>query len=231
VVSLPDPLSPDDPLPAAPATPVPPHGRQPWPWRLRQWLSGYLPLVLMLLLALATWWLVKNAPRPESPQGPVIPRHVPDYTMQHFTVERFAPDGHLRVRIEGEQMRHYPDTDTIEIDTVRIHAVGDDGRVTEATARRALSNGDASEVQLLGGAHVISQQPGSGTPPIEFEGEFLEAFLRTERVRSTLPVLVRQGGSVVQAQGLDYDNLNQTGRLSGRVSARFAPAPRSAPHR
>jgi lipopolysaccharide export system protein LptC len=108
---------------------------------------------------------------------------------------------------------------------VRIHALGDDGRVTEATARRALSNGDASQVQLLGGAHVISQQ-GSGVPPIEFEGEFLEAFLRTERVRSTLPVLVRQGGSVVQAQGLDYDNLSQTGQLRGRVHAQFAPARR-----
>jgi lipopolysaccharide export system protein LptC len=221
VVSLPDPLSRDT-LPDPPAPPAAVHARAPWPVRLRELLSGYLPLLLMLLLALATWWLVKNAPHVEPPAGPVIPRHVPDYTMRHFTIERFAPDGHLRVRIEGEQLRHYPDTDTIEIDTVRLHAVGDDGRVTQATARRALSNGDASEVQLLGGAHVVSQQ--ADAPPIEFEGEFLEAFLRTERVRSTLPVLVRQGGTVVQAQGLDYDNLSQTGQLQGRVRAQFAPA-------
>ena len=198
----------------------------PWLWRARELLAAYLPLLMMLALALATWWLVKNTPQAEEPQGPVIPRHIPDYTMRHFAVQRFAPDGRLQVRIEGEQLRHYPDTDTVEIDTVRIHAVGADGRSTEATARQALANGDASEVQLLGGAHVISRH--GDEQPIEFEGEFLQAFLKTEQLRSHLPVQVRQGGNVVQAQGLDYDNLSRNEKLEGRVQARFAPAERRA---
>lgn len=187
-------------------------------------LSAYLPLLLMLALALATWWLVKNTPHPEEPRGPVVLRHEPDYTMRHFAVQRFTPEGRLRVRIEGEQLRHYPDTDTVEIDTVRIHAVGTDGRVTDATARQAVANGDASEVQLLGGAHVVST--AAAEEPIEFEGEFLHIFLKTERLQSHLPVYVRQGGNVVQAQGLDYDNLARTVRLQGRVQATFGPAAR-----
>ncbi|MEW6704879.1 MAG: LPS export ABC transporter periplasmic protein LptC [Pseudomonadota bacterium] len=196
----------------------------PWSWRVRELVSAYLPLLLMLLLALATWWLVKNTPKPEEPRGPVVPRHEPDYTMQRFAVQRFAPDGRLRVRIEGEQLRHYPDTDTVEIDTVRVHAVGEDGRITEATARQALANGDASEVQLLGGAQVSSRL--AEQVPIEFEGEFLHAFLQTERLRSHLPVQVRQGANTVRAQGLDYDNLTRVVRLQGPVQARFAPAER-----
>lgn len=213
------------PLPAPLPRAHPVHGALPWTARLRASLSAYLPLLLMLLLALATWWLVKNTPRPDEPQGAVIPRHVPDYAMQHFAVQRFAPDGRQRVRIEGEQMRHYPDTDTIEIDTVRIRAIGDDGRVTLATARQARANGDASEVQLLGGAHVISR--AGDEPPIEFEGEYLDAFLDTERLRSDRPVTVRQGGSVVHAQGFDYDNLSRSVRFQGRVSASFQPPARA----
>jgi lipopolysaccharide export system protein LptC len=210
----------------APAPGGPARVRVPWAWRVREFLSGYLPLVLMLLLALATWWLVKNTPRPEEPRGPVVPRHEPDYTMQRFAVQRFAPDGRLRVRIEGDQLRHYPDTDTVEIDTVRVHAISADGRVTDATARQALANGDASEVQLLGGAHVVSQ--AGDQPPVEFEGEFLHIFLRTERLRSHLPVQMRQGSSVVQAQGMEYDNLTRNVELKGRVQASFAPAARRA---
>jgi lipopolysaccharide export system protein LptC len=155
-----------------------------------------------------------------------VPRHIPDYTMRHFALQRFAPDGRLQVRVEGEQLRHYPDTDTVEIDTVRIRALGEEGRVTTATARQAVANGDASEVQLRGSAHVVSE--AGDQAPIEFEGEFLQAFLKTEQLRSHLPVQVRQGGNVVQAQGLDYDNLSRNVKLQGRVQASFAPAERRA---
>ena len=211
-------------LPAPPPAGSAARAEPSWPWRMRELASAYLPLLLMLLLALATWWLVKNSPRPEEERGAVVPRHVPDYTMRHFAVQRFSPDGSLKVRIEGERLRHYPDTDTVEIDTVRIRALGAGGRVTVATARQAVANGDASEVQLLGGAHVVSRL--GDEMPIEFEGEFLQAFLRTEQLRSHLPVQVRQGPQVMQAQGLDYDNLSRVARLRGRVEARFEPAPR-----
>jgi lipopolysaccharide export system protein LptC len=197
------------------------HGLPSWGLRVRQALGSYLPLLLMLFLALSTWWLVKNAPRPEEPRGPVVLRHVPDYTMQKFAVQRFARDGRQRALIEGEQLRHFPDTDTVEIDEVRLRAVGADGRVTTATARRALSNADGSEVQLLGNAHVVSEREGE--PPIEFESEFLHAFVDTERVKTHLPVTVRQVGTELRAQGMEYDNLSRNVRLSGRVQARLQP--------
>jgi lipopolysaccharide export system protein LptC len=201
------------------ASPGTPH--IPWTWRLREVLSAYLPLLLMLMLALSTWWLVKNTPTFQAPSEAPPSKHEPDYTMQSFSVERFGPNGALRIRIEGEHARHYPDTDTLEIDQVRIHAVGEGGRITNASARRALSNGDGSEVQLLGGARVDSQGPR--TQPIRFEGEFLHAFLATERVRSHLPVIVRQGTSVVHADGMEYDNLSQVVQFKGHVRATLTP--------
>ena len=71
---------------------------------------------------------------------------------------------------------------------------------------RALANGDGSEVQLLGDAHVV--RPANGKEEqIEFRGEFLHAFRNVERVRSHLPVVVTQGASVVRADGMEYDNL------------------------
>jgi len=202
---------------AAPARP-----RQPWLWQMGQWLSAYLPLVLMALLALGTWWLVQNTPRPDGPREAAVPRHEPDYTMQGFTLQRFGADGRLKVQLQGTQMRHYPDTDTLEIDGVTIRALSPDGSVTRAAARRALSNADASEVQLLGGAQVVREAVGDAQP-IEFESEFLHAFLTTERLRSHLPVHLRQGTSDLRVGGIDYDNLTRTAKLSPPVRARFEP--------
>jgi len=205
---------------AAAAVAVP---RVPLRWRVLDAISTYLPLLLMAALALGTWWLVKNTPLLEDGRTAAPPRHVPDYTMTEFMVQRFAPSGMLRVQIEGDTLRHYPDTDTIEIDNPRIRAFGEDGRITNATARRALSNRDGSEIQLSGGAHVVREATPKAAA-IDFRGEFLHAFQYTERVRSHLPVVVTQGGTEIRADALAYDNLAGVLDLKGHVKAVLAPA-------
>jgi lipopolysaccharide export system protein LptC len=213
-------LQPMDPLPASGPQNPPPRPRQPLSWRIGQFVSAYLPLILMALLALATWWLVRNTPRPDEPRETVAAVHEPDYLMNGFTLQRFSADGRLRVQVQGTQMRHYPDTNTLEIDEPTIRATGMDGSVTVATARRALSNGDATEVQLQGGARVVRSAAAS-EPAIEFESEFLHAFLATERVRSHLPVRLRQGSSDLRVAWLEYDHLARTAKLGGPLKARF----------
>ena len=214
-----------DALPALPAPTQPPHPRQPWLWRLAQLLSAYLPIVLMALLALGTWWLVKNTPRPEAERGEAALRHEPDYLMQDVVLQRFAPDGRLRVQVVGTQMRHYPDDDTLEIDAVTIRAWSPNGDVTQASARRAVANGDASEVQLLGDARVV-REGVVDQPRVEFEGEVLQAFLTTERVRSHLPVRMRQGSNEFFVGTLDYDHLARSARFGAPVRARLEPPKR-----
>ena len=180
-------------------------------------------MAYMAMLALGSWWLVKNSPAPETEPKAAPLRHEPDYVMSNFMVRRFAADGTMRAQIEGDTMRHYPDTDTLEIDNVRLRAIAPDGRVTRAEARMALSNADGSEVQLRGGAHVV-REGLAGDEPIEFRGEFLHAFLNTERLRSHLPVTVTRGGAEVRAESMDYDHLDRVVQLKGRVSAQFPPA-------
>ncbi len=200
--------------------PVNAQWRPPMPWYLRaiDLASTYLPLLLMAILALGTWWLVKSTPLIESDRAAAPLRHEPDYTMTQFTVQRFAPGGAMRAQIEGDVMRHYPDTDTFEIDNPRIRAVGDDGRVTTATARSALSNRDGSEVQLIGGAHVV-REATAREAAIDFRSEFLHCFSFIERVQSHLPVVVTQGGTEIRADSMVYDNLARVLDLEGRAHA------------
>jgi lipopolysaccharide export system protein LptC len=218
---------PEVPISLGPVRGATPRPELPWHLRLRDALSSYLPLLLMALLALATWWLAKHAPRaPGAPTQRTVSAE-PDYTMNEFALERFAADGRLKIRIEGARMRHYPDTDRIEIDDVEIHAYAEDGRVSHARARRALGNGDGSEIQLLGGAEVSS--PGAEGGDVVIRGEFLHAFTVLERVRSHLPVMVRQGASEMTAAGLEYDHATGRLELKGPLRAELAaPAARKA---
>jgi lipopolysaccharide export system protein LptC len=198
--------------------------RAPWAWRVVDTASAYLPLLLMAALALGTWWLVKNTPLFDNDRELAPLRHEPDYTMNQFMVQRFAANGAMKVQIEGDVMRHYPDTDTLEIDNPRMRAFGEDGRITNATARKAIANRDGSEVQLSGDAHVVREATDKDAA-IEFRGEFLHCFQNTERVRSHLPVVVTRGGTEFHADSMAYDNLAGLLDLKGHLRAVLTPGP------
>lgn len=206
---------PEVPVALGPEPGAPRRTRAAWSVRLRGLLATYLPLLLMALLALGTWWLVKNSPKPAAPRGPAEVRHVVDYSLQTFTVERFDAAGRRVLRMEGERLSHYPDTDEVEIDTVKLLANGPDGRETRATARHAVAAGDGSQVRLEGGAQVTSTLPGS--LPVDIRGDHLMALVREQRVVADRPVTVTQGRSVFTADALEHNQATGQLLLKGRV--------------
>lgn len=184
-------------------------------------LSIYLPVVLMALLALGSYWLVRNAPTLAAPAAERELNSEPDYFMRNFAVKSFDDGGRLRSEIRGAQLWHYPDTDTLEIDKAHIRSRNEQGLVTVATANRALSNADGSEVQLFGNAIVVreAQKDAAGRllPRLELRSEFLHAYANVERVRSDKPVVLIRDGDRFTADRLDYDNLDRQLQLDGRV--------------
>jgi lipopolysaccharide export system protein LptC len=203
--------------------------REAWSVRLQALFVTYLPLLLMIALAAGTWWLAKHSPRAEGERPPQAPRHDPDYTAQRVTLQRFNPQGQMVVQIDGEQARHYPDTDEIEVDTVRLNATSVDGRRTQATARQAVAAGDSSRYSLEGGARVVST--GVDGKTVEIEGEHLLVLAQERRVRADRPVTVRQGGSQLVADGLDFDEATQLLTLHGHVRGTLLPADAKAASR
>ncbi|WP_077002425.1 LPS export ABC transporter periplasmic protein LptC [Variovorax sp. KK3] len=188
----------------------------------------YLPIILTAVLALGTYWLVRNAPKLLEPTVKEAPKHEPDFFMRGFVIKTFLPSGDLRSELFGTEGRHYPDTDTIEVDQVRLRSVSPEGLITRATANRGLSNADGSEVQLFGNAVVVREAATSASgkvnPRLEFRGEFLHAFLDTERVKSHKPVTLIRGSDQFTADTLDYDNLTGVANLHGRVRGLLMPS-------
>ena len=197
----------------------------------RAWdrLSIYLPVILMGLMALGTYWLVRSTPSLGAVAADAPPTHDPDYFMRRFSVKSFDPAGRLKSELQGQEARHYPDTDTLEIDQPRIRSYNERGVLTVATARRAISNADGSQVQLIGDAVVTREgvdAQGRPLPALEIRGEFLHAYLDVERVRSDQPVQLRRGGDAFSADTLAYDNLDRLLLMQGRVRGTLQARPR-----
>ncbi|MFZ2394103.1 MAG: LPS export ABC transporter periplasmic protein LptC [Rhodoferax sp.] len=197
---------------------------------LRDWLDRltlYFPVLLMGLLALATYWLVRSTPGLEPKPPAAAVKHLPDYFMHQFSVKTFDAHGQLKSEVMGRDARHFPDTDTLEIDQVHIRSFGVEGQLTTATARQAFANGDASEVQLIGQALVERKaslnKDGKEKAALTFRGEFLHAFMDTDRVKSHKPVELTRGADRFTADSMDYDNREGIMLLTGRVRGHLVP--------
>jgi len=191
-------------------------------WRVWEHLLLYLPIIIMGLLALGSWWLVRNAPQPVEPVLQQKPQHEPDYFMRHFSVTHFDDTGRMKSEMHGSLMRHYLDTHLLEIDQVRLHTVNAQGHIITASARQALSNDNGTEIQLRGNAVVTHEAAPTANyqppqPPLEFRGEFLHIWINEERLRSNQPVILTRGNDTLSANSMDYDHTTQTLRMQGRV--------------
>lgn len=197
-----------------------------WPARVREGIVGYLPLMLMVGLALGTWLVAKNTPGLLAPSGQAAVRHQPDYTLDQFDLQRFDPSGALKIEIQGEHMQHFPDDDIMEVEQIRVVTTEPDGRRMTATALHGRARGDSSEVWLDGQAQLVSETPGA--LPIRLNGEHLHALPKLRRVDSTHMVRVRQGDSEFNADGVEYDDDTGLLTLHGRVHALMQPSLRKS---
>jgi lipopolysaccharide export system protein LptC len=215
------------PLPLPPLTLVAPEAgalrRLPWTARLRHMAVQYLPVLLMAVIALVTGWLVRQAPGGDAPTEVAAPTTLPDYEMLGFSVQHYTAAGPAQGVIEGDRVRHFPATDQLLIDGVRVRWTDSAGRTLHASAARAVAEGDGSQVRLEGGARVVRDPVAGDAQPFEFSGEQLAFDTRAGRVTSDQPVTLRQGDSVFEAEGLRYDHTERLAELTGRVRGRLQP--------
>lgn len=197
------------------------------PSRFWDQISIYLPVLIMGLLALASYWLLASTPEPELPVAARPPTHEPDYFMRRFSVKVFDPVGALTTEVYGVEARHHPDTDTIEIDDARIRSYNPQRLLTVATAEKVTSNGDSTVFILEGNASVVRQAgrnaAGELQPRMEFHGEYLRVTINPEHVESDRPVLLIRGRDQITADVLDYRGDSRVAVLTGRVRAQLAP--------
>lgn len=185
-------------------------------------LSLYFPLLVMALLAMGSWWLLRLMPEVWNGSAERPQRKDPDYHLEHFSTQVFDATGRRMRQVGGEKARHYPDTDELHIDEVQFSAVNEAGAEVTGTARQGIATGDGERVTLIGQVHVISPAHGT-TPRVEFRGERLVAWVKTQRLRSDERVEIWRDRDRFDAQGLDFDMKTGQYQLNGRVRGVLQP--------
>ena len=203
--------------------PVAPRVLSPWQ-RARQFMDlvlAYVPVLLMGVLAMLSYWLVKNTPEIQDEVLTPSVKHEVDYFLKNFSVKTYQVDGHLQSIVFGEQANHFEDTQTLEIQKPRLQSIDQQNKLISATANQALSNMDGSEFELIGQAVVIKNGPISvghiRSDDLELRSEFLDFLIDADQVKTTQSVVLKKGSDTFSAQSLDFDNAKQILKLKGLV--------------
>ena len=169
--------------------------------RASQLLSLYLPAFLMAGLALGSWWLVRQNPEPVAVQSE--PARILDYEMREFSTVTYSANGKAANALAGSSMQHYS-TGEMHIAQPRILLQHENGGQTQASAKQAISNDDASDVTLQGQA-LITRTSSAAAPEMQLRGEQFHITQKGQLIVAPQAVDIERGKLRFTAGGMQYD--------------------------
>lgn len=182
--------------------------------------SGLFSLLLMLALALLSFWL-EHAVR-EQAQPAVAVRHDPDYIVDDFTIRKFDARGIAESTLSAAKMIHFPDDDSTELLAPHVVQSKPSEPRVSVTADRGSVSQDGSDVFLYGNVVLVRaatpQRPGA---------RMLTSFLHVARGGALLltdrEVAITEGDRSLTGRGMEYDNATGELLLRHQVHGRFEP--------
>ena len=137
--------------------------------------------------------------------------------MQELSVAFGATHAEVQHTLTAQQLRHYPDDDSTELDQPLLLYRGKQSP-TRISADRAQLLKDGKEAILRDNVRVL-REASPGNPEMTLETSVLNVYPDDEIARTDKPVKLTQGKSVAHGVGMVADRVKQTYILESRVKA------------
>lgn len=194
--------------------------------RLRRTLDSltlYVPLIIMGLMALGSWWLVRSMPDLLSSDVNKPLRTDPDYKLDNFTVKTFDANGRMTRQVSGSSAIHFPQPNELHIQHIQMFALNEAGSEFTARAEKGISSDNDDKFTLIGDVHAVRKADAHG-PLTQLQGERLTAIVQEDRLVSSLPVEITRNRDVFTSNTMDFNTRTGQYLLQGRVRSVLAPA-------
>jgi len=191
-----------------------------------------MPLILMGILTLITFWLVKKS---NAPEGEVLERvrlHEPDYVITNGTLSALNEAGNTKYRVLGKKVIHYDDDASIDIATPRMRLFQLDKAPVTVKADTGHLDGDLTVLDLIDNAQIFRPaQAATATEPATLrmlaQSSYFRVLINDDIIETDRPIRLEQGMSVMNSNvGGSFNNVDQSMVLSGQVRGRIERLPK-----
>jgi lipopolysaccharide export system protein LptC len=186
--------------------------------RVRSWL----PLLPLLLLLAATYWLSLQVDSPASAGGKNL-RHDPDYIVDNFTATTLDEQGKIRFVMSAKKMSHYPDDDTTQLESPRLESFDAEHPPMRMTALNGEISSKGDEV-FLRNEVVIIRPAYANKSELTINTNYLHILPNEDMVNTDQPVTMVDASTTLNAVGMELDNKARTITFLSRVKSVYEPA-------
>ena len=131
--------------------------------------------------------------------------------------------GTTKYRFTGVHMNHYEDDLTYDVTYPALRVYAPDRPQVTARADLGKMNGEGTIIDLYNNAKVIRAQGSDARqdPLMTADSTYFQVLLNDDIVRTDKPVELHRGPSIMNANGLTFNNVTRQVQLLGNVRGRI----------
>ncbi|TNC97965.1 MAG: hypothetical protein FD121_732 [Gallionellaceae bacterium] len=185
--------------------------------RITSKLRSWLPLLPLLGLLLASYWLSLQV-QPLSSLAKEA-RHDVDFTIVKLSSTALDQQGLPRSTLSAEKMWHFSDDDTTHLQMPNFVSVKVNQPPVNMTAKLGTLSSNSEDLFMRDDV-VISRTDPATLNEMRFETDYLHIAPNRDVADTDRPVLMYDKKNVVSAVGLLFDNQARTVKLLSQVRAK-----------
>jgi lipopolysaccharide export system protein LptC len=178
-------------------------------------LQNWMPLVMLLMLLAATYWLNEQVKPLTSIEDP-HKRHDVDYVIDNITSITLNAQGQHRFLLSAESMWHYPDDDTTHLKQPRLTNLYSNRPPLNFSSDSAKLSHNGDEVYMYDNVMVVRPASSTHSETI-FTTNFLHVVPDLERADTDRLVMVKDAYDTIHGVGMELDNRAMTLKLLAQV--------------
>lgn len=197
-------------------------------------LLRLMPLILMGVLTLVTFWLVQKNTPPEKSTIERVRLHEPDYTITNGALSALNELGVTKYRILGNKVIHYDDDASIDILAPRMRLFQPDKPPVTVKSDTGHLDGDLTILDLIDNASIFRPAQAAtasqaATLRMLASSTYFKVLINDDIIETNRPITLEQGMSTMHSnEGGKFNNIEQSMMLLGQVKGRIERAPRRA---
>jgi len=183
----------------------------------------YRLLILFgLLLAVVAVWLTLGTGHSAPVTAQTVRPAVPDqgYSALDASVIETGADGRPMYTLQAQQVQQDPQSNLVNLTTVRMTFRDAAGGLWHARADQALAQQESAQIDLAG-AVVVDGNFAGNDQPAHLHTDRLHVDTQTDIIRTRSAVTLDWSGAVVQARGLVLDIKEHNIKLEAEVHGHF----------
>lgn len=176
-------------------------------------------IILIIVVAVSSWIAVNVARSMLKPTS--ISTNESDFFMTNVEYTQMDENGMMRNQIYTNKMEHYPKDDHYTFNAPHIEMIDKDNNPWKIEAKQGTSEKNGTVINLWDDVKIARLANSSGRAGMTVTTSAVTIHPQEKFAKTDKPVVIKQGGSMVNSVGAEINFKNSTVKLLSKVQGKY----------